>query len=253
MSDPMQPGKRHFFFRPMLVPSLVALAVLPVLLGLGSWQLSRLHWKEALIATVEARLQTAPAPLPPATAWSGLDLESWEFRPVEIRGQFDPEVEFHYFTQADDGTPGYAVISPFYLEAGGVVLVDKGYVTLDRKDPATRMAGQVSEPLNIIAILRAPQPRGMFDGEDDLQKNVWFVRDPAKMATSAGLQDAAPFLANLQSPAAPGGWPRPRGATVQLRNNHLQYAITWYGLALVFLPIYLIYHINNRRLGFARR
>lgn len=242
-----------FFFRPMLVPTLMALAILPVLVGLGSWQVSRLHWKEALIATIEARLAAEPVPLPSQAEWKQLDLASWEYRRVKMRGHFAPDIEFHYFTQADDGTPGYAVISPFYLDEGGVVLVDRGYVPVDRKEPASRPDGQVAAPMTLTAILRAPQPRGTFDGEDELQKNVWFVRDPAKMAASRGIAEAAPFLANLQNPAAPGGWPLPRGATVQLRNTHLQYAIIWYGLALVFLPIYLIYHINNRRLGFRRR
>jgi surfeit locus 1 family protein len=244
--------KTGFFFRPMLVPTLMALVMLPVLLGLGTWQLERLHWKETLIATVEQRAQAEPMSLPPASDWASLDMGELEYRPVKLEGQFRPGIEFHYFTQDEEGVAGYAVIAPFNLASGGTVLVDRGFVLLKFKEPATRALGQSFEPVTIIAILRSPQPRGYFDGEDEIKKNIWFVRDPGKMAASAELNEVAPFLANLQSPTPEGGYPQPRAATVQLRNPHLQYAITWYGMALVFLPIYLIYHSNNGRLGLRR-
>lgn len=238
------------FFRPMFWPTLLTLAALAVLIGLGSWQIERLHWKLDLIATIARRMAEPATPAPPEADWPSLDLKGLEYRHLRLTGTFENDKELHYFTQNDDGDPGYDIVTPLALDGGGgVVLVDRGFVPLDRKDPATRAEGQIEGPTSLTGVARAPQPSGLFSNADDVAKNVWYTRDPKRMGEALKLARVAPFYVEADATPNAGGFPIGGRTQVNIRNEHLQYAITWFGLAAVLLAVYLSYHWSNGRIG----
>ena len=237
------------FFRPLLWPTLMTLAVLPVLVGLGLWQVERLAWKEALLARIETRLHEAPVALPRPETWETLDAEAEKFRRVTLTGRF-LDAEFHHFTQDAGGAAGYSVLSPFEVEEGAVVFVDRGFVPLPLKNAhGAAPEGEVT----FTGVMREPQARSSFDGQDDPAKNIWMVRDPAAMARAGGAvldgKQIAPFIVEAEKGSFAGEWPQPKGTRIDIPNNHLDYALTWFGLAAVLLGVYIAYHKANGRIG----
>ncbi len=233
------------FFRPLLWPTVMTLAALPVLLGLGIWQVQRLAWKEALIERIETRLHDEPQPLPAPDTWESLDVADAEYERVTLSGHFLPR-EFHHFTQAPDGAAGYSIVSPLEVAEGAVVMVDRGFVPVELKDAHGDLPeGEVS----FTGTLRAPQHRGWFDGLDDTTKNVWMIRDPAIMGEGLEGMTVAPFIVEAEAGSFAGEWPKPKGTRIDIPNNHLDYALTWFGLAVVLIGVYLAYHKSNGRIG----
>lgn len=241
----------RLFFRPMLWPTLLTAAMLPVLLVLGFWQLERLEWKRDLIATMTERMAADPVALPSPENWDELDAVAFEYVRVALTGRFQHAQELHYFTQNESGAPGYAVVTPLVLASApdAVVLVDRGFVPVAMKDRATRLATESRDEVSLVGVLRTPPPRGLFDGEDDPVRNVWMVRDPVAMGAQLGLGRVAPFIIEAEADEAPGPWPKAGRTRVDLPNNHLDYALTWFGLSLVLVAIYLIYHRSQGRFG----
>jgi surfeit locus 1 family protein len=239
--------------RPILLLALVAVAF-AVLVALGTWQVQRLHWKEALIGHVTERLAAAPEPLPPAEDWSALAPEDYEFRKVVLRGTFLNDQELHVsiaLTQPHGpiGGFGYFVVTPLVLENGdGVVLVNRGFVPLDRKDPATRAEGQPAGVVEIVGLMRPPDEGNLFTPATDRDRNIWFARDPAMMAGALSLGDArvAPFTVDDMA-TAPGGLPQGGETVIAFPNSHLQYAVTWYGLAAALLAVTVAYFWSRRK------
>jgi cytochrome oxidase assembly protein ShyY1 len=217
---------------------LFALAALVAFMALGTWQIQRKAWKEALIDTLEQRLSAAAVELPPQGRWATLDPADDEFRRVKFAAAFAPGAQALVYTsgsplRSDASGPGYWVFAPARVSSGGVVVVNRGFVPEGRQDPATRAAGEVSEPVEMVGALRWPEVRGFFAPRDDPAHNLWFVRDPAAIAAAKGWGAVAPFFVELEAPQPPGGLPQAGALKVSLRNEHLQYAITWYGLAAV--------------------
>lgn len=245
--------------RPMAraVAALAAAAgAFAVLLSLGTWQVERLAWKEALIARVEARVDAPAEPLPSPAAWAGLDAEEIEYRPVRLAGTFDHAREIHVFIalsrpKGPAGGQGYFVLTPLTLDDGHVVFVNRGFVPDGRKDPATRAEGQVAGHVEIEGLMRPPE-RGSWTSPDaDPIRNIWFVRDPAAMAAAAGLDPAmvAPFTVDARAGQTPGGLPQGGETIVSFPNSHLGYSITWYGLAAALAVVVAVVALRRRRGG----
>jgi surfeit locus 1 family protein len=229
----------------MLVPGVVALAALVVLLGLGTWQLERKAWKEALIATLDRRLNDAPIALPPPYEWTGMTPDNSEFTRVRLRVEFPNASDALVYTSGsairDDvkGT-GYFVFGLGRLPGGQQVVVNRGFVPT-RTYPATTGA------VDIVGALRWPETGSAFVADHDAAGEVWMVRDPAAMAQLKGWGAVAPFYIEQEAPVPPDGAPHPAPLKVQLRNEHLQYAITWYGLAAVLVVMFAIWMVRRRR------
>jgi surfeit locus 1 family protein len=228
---------------PLVVLVLAGLAF-AVLVGLGSWQVRRLAWKEALIARVEERLAEPAAPLPDPSGWPALTDEAIEYRPVRLAGTFDHDREIHVFIALSQpkgplGGQGYFVVTPMTLDDGHVVFVNRGFVPSDRKDPATRSEGQVAGRVEIEGLLRPPEAATWLSPASDRVKNVWFVRDPMEMAAASGIDPArvAPFTVDARAGLTPGGLPQGGETIVAFTNNHLGYAITWFGLAAALVAV----------------
>ena len=221
-------------------PAIVVLAVAAGLVWLGQWQVGRLAWKEALIRTVEERTVAPPVPLPPRADWAALKPDGYEYRRVSATGSFDHAEEVHVYRPLISARGAYhglgdIVLAPFHLASGGTVIVNRGFVPNERLDPTTRPAGQVAGPVTITGLMRAPQERNGFTPADDTARNQWFTADPAAVATFYGIGDAAPFVVDEDAGQAPGGLPQGGETVLDFPNSHLQYALTWFGLALALL------------------
>jgi len=224
------------------------LAAFAVLVSLGTWQVRRLAWKEDLIARVEARVHAEPAALPAPDAWAGLTAEEIEYRPVRLSGRFDHGREVHVFIALGEpkgplGGQGYFVLTPLALEGTDrVVFVNRGFVPLDRKDPASRPGGQVAGTVAVTGLMRPAEARNWLSPADDVARNVWFVRDPATMAVATGLDPAkvAPFTVDEAAGETPGGLPQGGETVIAFPNSHLGYAITWYGLAAALVGVWAV-------------
>ncbi|MGH6871883.1 MAG: SURF1 family protein [Rhizomicrobium sp.] len=231
-------------FRPLLVPTLWFVPAFLILMGLGTWQIERLHWKLGLIAQMQSRGVEAPLSLSQALAL-GADAQ---YRMVMLRGRFDNAKEAYVFTTGPGGAPVYHVLTPFRLDDGRVLLVDRGIIPLPLIDPRSRTA-PAGERL-VFGIWRTPDAANWFTPAPDLAHRIWFTRDLAGIAKVDGVTLAAPVLVEADLTPNAGGWPRGGQTVVSLPNNHLSYALTWFGLAAGLLGVYLAYHISNARLSF---
>jgi surfeit locus 1 family protein len=241
--------KRRRSWTGLLIP---ALLVFVVLIGLGTWQLQRKAWKEGLIAALEAQLAEQPVVLPGSAAWPSLDQHSAEYRRVTLSIEFDTAEEALVFAapstfRPDVTSPGYWVFTPARLAAGGIVMVNRGFVPEGRQDPKSRPEGQLSGPLQIVGAMRWPESRHWFTPNDEPPHNLWFSRDPRAIAAAKGLGPVAPFYIEQESPTPPGGLPQPGKLVVSLPDNHLQYAVTWYGLAIALAVTFCVWAFGSAR------
>jgi len=229
----------------VLLAGLVA-AALAVLLALGTWQLHRLEWKEALIAAARERPQAAPVAAPGPPAWTDFDIEAWRYRRVRITGRFG-EREVYAFTVLSEprGGPergqGYFVVAPFTTTEGWSVLVNRGFVPQDRRAARTRPgSAPPSGVVTVEGLVRRDDPPNFVTPAPDAADGVWYTRDIASMAAHLGLPTAkvAPYSIDLVAgETPPGGLPQAGESLVAFRNSHLQYAITWYGLAAALVGV----------------
>jgi surfeit locus 1 family protein len=235
-----------------LVPTVFALAVFVVLIGLGTWQLERKTWKEGLIAALDQRLTASPVALPPRQHWAALDAADDEFRRVRFRAEFLGGREARVYTSGsalreDIKAPGYFAFAPARLADGSVVVVNRGYVPNPRPDASVRPIGLNGGPVEIIGVIRWPESPSWFVTSHNASQDLWFVRDQQAMAAAYGWGEVAPFYIDQEAPVPAGEGPRPAPLRVNLRNEHLQYAVTWYGLAAVLAIAFFFWARSRRR------
>jgi len=235
-----------------LEPTIFAIVGIAILAGLGLWQLDRKAWKENLIAAMTERLAREPADLPPRDRWDHLLQQREEFARVGFPAEFLPGEEALVYSagsasRPDVKGPGYWVFAPARLAGGSIVIVNRGYVPLERKDVSSRIEGVPRGSIDVVGIVRWPEIRGMFTPADEPQNNVWYLRDIAAIAAAKKWAAAAPFYIEMEAPVPPGGLPLPGKLQVNLPDNHLQYAITWFGLALALAGVYLVWLVWRLR------
>jgi surfeit locus 1 family protein len=225
--------------RRVLMLTLVSLAAFAALIGLGTWQVQRLHWKAGLIAERTAAISAPPMELPRTLE----SARSLEFHRVQPKGQFlyDREIPIHAI-ERQHGDAGYLVITPLRLDDGAVVLVERGWVPPERRDAATRAAGNPAGEVSVDGLLRlAPAEKpGWFIPANDPARREWFWIDLPALSHAAGVPDALPFYVEAGPAPNPGGFPVGGQVNTDLPNDHLQYAITWYALAAALAVIYLL-------------
>jgi surfeit locus 1 family protein len=250
VSAPARPQRR----RGLLGPAVFTAAGLVLLIGLGTWQIERKAWKEALIASLERRMAAAAVALPPAERWASLREADDEFTRVVFRAQFENAREALVYAggsalRPDVSGPGYWVFTPARIASGGLVVVNRGFVPEANRAPATRAAGQLSGPMDIVGALRWPERASWFTPAGEPAHNLWFARDHLAIAAAKGWGAVAPFYVEQEAPPAPGGLPRVGKLVVALPNNHLQYAITWYALAVVLAAVFAAFLRGRWREG----
>mgnify|MGYP000159199217 CR=1 FL=1 len=210
-----------------------------VLIGLGTWQLQRLAWKEALIAAANERPLAAAVAPPGPDAWPAFDIDAWNYRRVRLTGHYGPGESYAWTALADPkggdfSGPGYFVVAPFVLADGFTVLVNRGFVPDSRKDPASRPeslppAGETT----VEGIVRRNDPPSFVTPAPDPATGIWFTRDIPTMAAFLDVSGPiAPYSVDLvATETPPGGLPQAGESQISFPNSHLQYALTWYGIA----------------------
>jgi surfeit locus 1 family protein len=233
-------------FRPYPGLTIACVLLFAILCGLGAWQLERLQWKLALIARVDSHMAAAPLPLDQLLAMNPDDAQ---YRRVTLTGRFDHAKEAYVFT-TDEGAAVYHVLTPLKTNDGKVLMIDRGEVPKERLDPATRTAGNIAGQVQVTGVWRAPDAPGAFTPPPDRAKRIWYARDLATIAAADHLTLTAPVVVEADAAPNPGGWPRGGRTVVSFRNQHLSYAVTWFGLALGLLGIWFAYHISKGRIAF---
>lgn len=223
-----------------------------ILIGLGVWQLDRKVWKEALIATVNERIAQPPQPLPPRESWPRLLPAGSEYARVTFPAEFIEGQEALAYTAGSSLRPdvkgqGYWVFAPARLAGGSVILVNRGFVPLDKKDAVSRGEGTPHGSIDITGYLRWPESRGLFTPSDDVKGNVFYARDIKAMSDAHRWGATAPFYIDQEAPLPPGDLPKPGKLDIQLPNNHFGYALTWFGLALGLAGVYIVWLAGRLR------
>jgi surfeit locus 1 family protein len=232
-------------FRPFWKLTFATAALFAILISLGVWQLNRLQWKLGLIAQVDRNMRAAPLSPDDALAMG----TAAQYHRVALDGHFDNAKESYVFG-TEGGAPVYHVIVPFTANDGRVFLIDRGVVPKEKLDPAARRAGQINGEAHVVGVWRAPDPPGAFTPAPDAAHRIWFAHDLKYIAKADGIaQLAAPVVIEADATPNSGGWPKGGQTVVTFRNEHLQYAITWFGLATVLLCVYVAYHVSRGRLG----
>nr|WP_204339210.1 SURF1 family protein [Rhizobium leguminosarum] len=221
---------------------ILVLIALAILISLGTWQVERLHWKEGLIADIAARQAARPVPLADieAITAAGGDIE---YRKVTASGRYINNKERHFFATWR-GQTGYYIYTPLELADGRILFVNRGFVPFDNKEPEMRMQGQLTDQQTVTGLAREKLPGkpSWVVPDNDVDKNIFYWKDLDVMAGSVGLEKARviPFFVDADSTPNPAGLPIGGVTQVDLPNDHLQYAFTWYGLAAVLLVVVAI-------------
>jgi surfeit locus 1 family protein len=197
--------------------------------ALGAWQVERLAWKLDLIARVDARLRAPPRPVDALDRFEAGDA----YTRVTAKGVFLNDRETFVQAVTDQG-PGWWVITPLRTSTG-VILVNRGFVPPERRDPRTRRGGDPTGPVSVAGLLRVSEPGGGFLRANDPGADRWFSRDTAAIGRRRGLSQVAGFFIDADATPNPGGYPVGGLTVVKFRNAHLVYALTWFGLAVLCL------------------
>ncbi|MDO9298252.1 SURF1 family protein [Bradyrhizobium sp.] len=237
-----------------------SLAMLALCIGLGLWQLQRRAEKHALIAALTERLAGVPGALPQAADWSALTPERDEFRRIRFSATYQPRPDAMVYSSGsavrDDVTgPGTWAFLPATLASGETVVINTGFVQNTMQDRAqqdravTRLI--TTQPVTLTGYLRFPETAGSLTPAENTAKRLWFTRDHLAMARTLGWGEGgkpvAPFYIDLEAPVPASGIPKPGPLTVRLKDNHLQYAVTWFGLAGVVLVAFVVWWRAQRR------
>lgn len=231
----------RFRFRPALAAATVA--ALAVLCALGTWQLQRLQWKNALVEKTEARLSAAPIALAEALARAEAG-EDMEYRPVFAEGAFRHDQAAKVFT-AHLGKAGVLVFTPLETD-GGVIYVNRGFVPQDLAD--TIVGAGPATPVLVEGLFRSAERKAGFErtfaAKDQLLDNLYFARDPQVLAAAHGFAAPAFYIDSFARESA-GEWPKGGLTRVEFSNRHLEYALTWFGLAGALAGVYLAYSFRR--------
>ena len=211
----------------------VFLALLALLFAgfaaLGAWQVQRLHWKHDLIARVDGRIHAEAVAAPPRADWPRVDAASTEYRRVFVQGEFLPGLDTRVDALTELG-PGFWILSPLRTDTGDLVLVNRGFVPGDARD---RAAPVPAGPVRVEGLLRLDEPGGRILRQNVAAQDRWFSRDTGAIAAARGLQGVAPWFIDAAHDATAPEWPRGGMTVVRFRDHHLQYALTWFALALM--------------------
>jgi surfeit locus 1 family protein len=240
--------------RGLLAPALATLVATAILAGLGTWQVRRLAWKTELIATVSARVHGPPIAAPGLAEARATAPDDLDWRRVKLSGRYlpGPEARIHAVLGEPHGRfggPGVFLMAPLSRDDGSIVWINRGFVPA-APPPATTIAPPPEGPVEIVGILRRSEPRGAFAPADDPAHRLWFVRDTAALAAAFGLDPTrvAPFSVDAEASATPAsGLPQAGETRLSFPNDHLGYALTWYGLAAACLGVFAAF--ARRRLA----
>jgi len=239
--------------RPLLWPTRMMLPIFVFALSLGVWQMERRAWKRDILDRI-ATNQAAP-PVPLDTLLKGDPLRG-EYRRVTVSGAFLHDKEFFLAARSLKNKVGMQVVTPLRTDSGAIVLFDRGWIPSEQKDPAKRVQGQLPGKVELTGIVRRSQEKRQFAPDNDPPKNFWFHVDvPLMRRMAGGVPDPVldTFFLEADARPNPGGVPVGGQTRLDIPNDHLQYAITWFLIALTAAGVYLAYHWEQGRLTVAGR
>ncbi len=228
---------------------LIALSLLAAVLfaGLGVWQLQRLQWKRALIERTQRHVNAAPVAAPMPEDRAGLQAANADYLHVQVTGTFQNGQDTLVQAVTARG-PGFWVMAPLRTDTGPTVLINRGFVPGDHAARSERVTGEISGRAVVTGLLRQTEPRGGFLRANRPDEDRWYSRDVAAIASRRGLTNVVPYFIDADSAPNSGGLPIGGMTVIVFRNQHLQYALTWFGLSLVTMA-YAAVAIRDRLVG----
>jgi cytochrome oxidase assembly protein ShyY1 len=232
------------------------LVMLALFVSLGVWQLQRRTEKHALIAALTERLAGEPAALPTPAQWGTLSPARDEFRRVRFAATYEQAADAMVYSsgsaiRGDISGPGTWAFLPARLPDGETVVIDAGFVPNTMQERSAQdhaVSGLVTgEPVTLTGYLRFPEQAGLLTPAENLAKRLWFTRDHLAMARILGWGEVAPFYIDLETPVPASGAPKPGPLEVHLKDDHMQYAITWFGLAAAMVIAFAVWWRAQRR------
>ncbi len=233
------PNLSSMFDRPKAVAWFFFILAFGTCVAAGSWQVKRLQWKEALIAEIAQANETAPLRALPSTPDA---LAALQFHKIKLTGRWNSNTEFHLTPRYWRDQFGYWIITPFTLADGRTVLVNRGWVPGKKKLAETRPETRVRGMATITGMVRVGPERSYFTPVSQPEKNIWFGRDVGDMAAFAKLKNVVPAMIDIVGTQDTAHLPIPSDGTIRLRNDHLSYVLTWYGIALGIVVIFVLNH-----------
>jgi surfeit locus 1 family protein len=229
--------------------AVIGLLLFAGLVWLGTWQLHRRVWKLDLIERVEQRVGAPAEPAPGREEWAQVTAASDEYRHVRVEGVFLHEYETLVQAVTEKGS-GYWVLTPLRRANGEIILINRGFVPEELRDPGARQAGQVGGEVGVSGLLRISEPGGGFLRSNEPGSGRWYSRDVAAIAAAQRLPagEVAPYFIDADNSPNPGGWPLGGLTVIRFHNSHLIYAITWYSLAAMVLGAAVAVARQERRL-----
>ncbi|MDH6257011.1 SURF1 family protein [Bradyrhizobium sp. BR13661] len=237
---------------------LFTLLLTAAFVALGIWQLQRRTAKHELIAALTERLAAAPVALPPPAQWTALTPARDEFRRVSFTATYAAAPDAMVYSSGsavrkDASGPGTWAFLPAQLPGGGIVVIDAGFVenTMQERSVEDRAVKKLvtGAPVALTGYLRFPEEPGWLTPAGNRDKRLWFVRDHLAIASALHWGAVAPFYVDLEQPVPENGIPRPGPLDVHLKDDHLQYAITWFALAGAVLIAFAVWLRGRRHTG----
>ncbi|WP_430474726.1 SURF1 family protein [Thalassospira lucentensis] len=219
-----------------IVVLLLAIILFSGFCGLGYWQVERRAWKLDLIERIDARVHGDAIEAPGRDDWANVSRARDEYRKVMVTGTFRNDLESQVYTATDYGA-GYWVMTPLVRGDGSIVMINRGFVPTDHRDPDTRRDGMVEGEVTITGLLRMDEPVGTFMRDNVPQDDRWYSRDVRAMAIKRGVDanDVAPYFIDGDGARHPAKLPVGGLTKINFANNHVTYALTWFGLAILTL------------------
>jgi len=242
-----------FRLKPLFWPTVISLPILALALGLGIWQIERRAWKRDILDRIAANQAALPIPLDELLKGDPL---AHEYGPVRLVGTFLHDHEFYLAARNRRDEVGLQVLTPVRTEDGRIVLFDRGWVPSAKKDPSTREAGEPAGRVELTGVVRRTQEQRQFAPDNEPARNFWFHVDvPLMRRMAGGMPDPRldSFFVEADATPNPGGVPVGGQTRLDIPNDHLQYAITWFLIALAMIGVYLSYHWENGRLTISGR
>ena len=239
--------------RPLLWPTIIMLPIFLFSLSLGAWQMERRAWKRDILDRITTNQAAAPLTLDELLKGDPL---RFEYGRVRVSGSFLHDKEFYLAARSLKDKVGMQVVTPLRTDDGTIVLFDRGWIPSERKEPAKRAEGQLPGKVDLVGIVRRSQIKRQFAPDNDPARNFWFHVDvPVMRQMAGGAADPVldSFFLEADATANPGGIPIGGQTRLDIPNDHLQYAITWFLIALAGAGVYLAYHWENGRLTVAGR
>tara|TARA_B100001093_G_scaffold417577_1_gene408591 strand:- start:22 stop:744 length:723 start_codon:yes stop_codon:yes gene_type:complete len=232
-------NKTTYTFEIKLVPAVSTLTALIILLSLCAWQVKRLFWKTDLIQTRIERFESFSRPLDEIKKPS-----EHEFEKVTLTGEFMNDNEFFMPALSKRGNNGFHILTPFKSVRDEIYIFDRGWVPTARKEKKNRINNMV-EGINFVeAVIRTPGRKGKYQPDNDVAGNYWFFVEPSKMSEYSGINfEETYYLEAVNN--GPGGSPLGGQTRIYIRNNHLQYAITWFLIACSLIGVFLAASIKK--------